>query len=161
MCRQVGWSTRTPIRVEQILATVWFVNVRPALSKKRVVLPAQRPKSQIRIPGDADPIKFQPLHLELGRGVFEVITGTRVIHAVQKPVNRIDVHAHIDRMRLQPLGSGRGDKTVTFGASRVFAHPPLRSYNRLHRLTLGTTCHGTRVTWAPVPVSAPYGDVGV
>jgi hypothetical protein len=35
------------------------------------------------------------------------------------------------------------------------------SYNRLHRLTLGTTCHGTRVTWAPVPVSAPYGDVGV
>jgi hypothetical protein len=35
------------------------------------------------------------------------------------------------------------------------------SYDRLHRLTLGTTCHGTRVTWAPVPVSAPYGDVGV
>ena len=50
--------------------------------------------------------ELEPLDLKLCCGVFEVPARSRVVAVVEKVVNRIDVDANVDGMRLQALGLG-------------------------------------------------------
>jgi hypothetical protein len=67
---------------------------------------------EVGVPRHADPIEFEALNLEFGRRVLQVIARSRIVPGVQEPLDRIDVHADVDRMRLESLGLRRGDEAV-------------------------------------------------
>ncbi len=114
-----------------------------------MVPPPRLRKSQIPIPSHARPIQFQPLHLKLRRRVLEIITRAGVFFAVQKPMHRVNIHADIDRIRLQPLSLRRSDQPIALSPPRMLAHPLLSlgqvssNGNRIpiSKSPIGLACH--------------------
>ena len=58
-----------------------------------MVIPTRLGKTEVGIPSDTDPVKFEALDLEFSGGVFQVKAGARVAAFVEKPVNGIDFDA--------------------------------------------------------------------
>jgi hypothetical protein len=66
-----------------------------------VVAPSGSGLTRIRVPGNAYPIEFQPLYLELGSAVFKVRVRPDVTCVPQEPVHRVYGYPHIDSMWLK------------------------------------------------------------
>src|SRR5205823_4000456 len=98
------------VRVQQITLSVGFLNRGPCVAAKRVILPAFALSPQICIPSDANPVELEALNLKFGRRIFQVKAGPRVIPAVQKPLDGIDVDSHVDRVWFQTLRLRRRDE---------------------------------------------------
>src|SRR5262249_37573283 len=125
--RRIRWVTRRnendhslsssgqkdPIRVQQVALPVLLVDGRPCISSKRLVTPRITVTPEVGIPCHADPIELEALNLEFGCRILEVIARSRIVPVVQEPLDWIDVHADIDRMRLESLGLRRGDDAVS------------------------------------------------
>jgi hypothetical protein len=103
------------IRVQQVALPVFLVNGRPRISPERLIPPRVCVAPEVGVPCHADPIELEPLNLEFSCRVLEVIARSRIVPVVEEPLDRIDVHADIDRMRLESLGLRRGDKAVSRG----------------------------------------------
>jgi hypothetical protein len=89
------------------------VNGHPRISSERLITPRVCVAPEVGVPRHADPIELETLNLEFGCRVLEVIARSRIVAVVQEPLDRIDVHADIDRMRLESLGLRRGDEAVS------------------------------------------------
>lgn len=46
--------------------------------------------AEIAVPGNACPIKFKPLHLELRRYILEEVGRTDILFPVEEPMNWVD-----------------------------------------------------------------------
>ena len=101
------------IRVQQVTLPVFLVNGRPRISPERLITPRVYAAPEVGVPRHADPIELETLNLEFGCRVLEVIARSRIVPVVQEPLDRIDVHPDIGRMRLESLGLRRGDETVS------------------------------------------------
>ena len=60
------------IGVLQIIAIVRIVDVDPTAASKIMVAPLRACEAQVGVLRDTRPVEFKALHLELGRGIFEV-----------------------------------------------------------------------------------------
>src|SRR6218665_1800042 len=75
----------------------------PLVPAERPVPPTGARPPEVGVPGDAGPVEFQPLDLEFGHDVFEVIRRADFTLPAEKPVHRVNHRPDVDRMRLEPL----------------------------------------------------------
>src|SRR5262249_2751107 len=59
-----------PVGVEEIAAIFGTGDVAPAVAAEVMMRPACVAEAEVAIPGDPDPVEFQPLDLKLGGRVF-------------------------------------------------------------------------------------------
>ena len=66
----------------EIIPVVSVCDVAPAITAEIMITPVGAGGPKVTIPIDAHPVEFQSLHLKFRRGIFEIITGSRVVFLI-------------------------------------------------------------------------------
>src|SRR5437870_4528952 len=82
------------VRVQQVSCSDFLTDRRPHISSERMVTPGLSVSPQVGVPGHTHPIELEALNLEFSRGILQVIARSCIVPIVQKPLNRIDIHAN-------------------------------------------------------------------
>src|SRR5690606_4472623 len=111
------------IGVLQVRLPGWAGDVLPEFALESDVAPVLAGVAQVAVPDDPGPVDLQPLHVELRCSIFEIVRGSHVVLAVQKPVNRVDLRADVDCMWAESLGLRGDDETEPLSTACTFAEP--------------------------------------
>ena len=66
--------------------------------------PSGTVEAEVPVPSHTGPVKFQTLDLKFRRGIFEIVARSGILFPVEKPMHGINIHANINRVRLEALG---------------------------------------------------------